>query len=194
MNFQIKLGGIMSIDENPEVRMFGFRINKTGTIILSFISITFCIQHIPSLCMHSQWLFNLFIHYTIPELLAMLDVVVHYIIDFIITLIIVSLLITIFVICAKMQKSFRREDTTVRWFFFRLTKASLAILFVLSLVYIIIDSYLVYLYTKNLIYVNPIVPIEIIISYIVSLIVALILMVIHLYTLIICVKNRDTFM
>ncbi len=182
----------MSIDKLPEVRLFGFRISKTATIILAFIALTLFIQHIPQVYYSGLFLVYNLIQNTIPEILANIGEYIQVIFNLLIQLTIVSFLLTIFILCAKIQNSFRHEDVYVRWFFYRLTKASMAVLFMLSLVYLITNSINLYNSVNSLlffithtagIYVN---------HYIFLTVATLILMLIHIYTLIICVKNRET--
>jgi len=182
----------MSKEENSELRLLGFQINKTGTIILAFISLTICIQFIPHVYYIGQSLLLTLIHSSISEILANIGYLIRTAVAFVIPLSVVSFVIIIFILCSKMQKSFRSEDIFVRWFSFRLTKASLATLSILSLVYIIINSFNLYNYVNTLIEFIDYALVYLILYHIVQIVAALILMVIHIYTLIICVKNKET--
>ncbi len=104
----------MSINENSEVKLFGFRISRTGTIILFFISLTICFQFIPELYYFGALIFYNFINSTFPEILANIDVVIQMIFVFFILFTLISFLVAILIICVKTQKSLKSEDISVR--------------------------------------------------------------------------------
>ncbi|MFX1377680.1 MAG: hypothetical protein ACFFA4_01175 [Promethearchaeota archaeon] len=182
----------MTIKENSDIKLFGFRISKTGTIILAFISLTLFIQFIPQLYYFIQSF--LYYLYTIPisELLTNIGNLIVSVIPFILMFILVNFLITIFILCATIQKHFRSEDIFARWFFYRQTKSSIAVLFILSLVYIIFNSFNLYNYIITLIEIISFAPENFINYYIVLIIAVIILMIIHIYTLIVCMLNKET--
>ncbi|MFX0021859.1 MAG: hypothetical protein ACFE9S_06000 [Candidatus Hermodarchaeota archaeon] len=181
----------MSID-NTEVRLFGFRINKTGTIIVAFISLTIIIQFIPHVYYIGQSLVLTIFQSLISELIANIGYLIRTTIALIFPLSIVSLALTIFILCVKLQNFFRSEDIFVKWLSFRLTNASIAPLAILSLVYLIISSFNLYNYFTVLIDFIEYGIIYLIIYHIVQSVAALILIIIDIYTLIVCVKNKKT--
>ncbi|MFX0021860.1 MAG: hypothetical protein ACFE9S_06005 [Candidatus Hermodarchaeota archaeon] len=182
----------MNFNEDPEGTLFGFRINNTGTVILSFISLMFCLNYITTLYINIRTLLSLFIFYSIPDILAYhLDSLVRYMILTLIPLILTSFLITIIVLCARIQMSNRIESSIVRWFFFRLTRVSLGILFLLSIIFIIIESNSVY---NNLYYLwNFSHSLEIVSMYSFFLTTDFISITILIYTIIVCVRNKGRF-
>jgi hypothetical protein len=123
----------MSIDKNTEVKLFGFRIGKTGTIVLAYITLIFFIQYIPQIFYASQSLLDTITHNTIPAILANFGDFIQDVIHFVVPLTLAGFCITIFILSVKMQESFRGQDIYVKWFSFSLTKTSIAVLFILSL-------------------------------------------------------------
>ncbi|MFX1241316.1 MAG: hypothetical protein ACFFA7_08725 [Promethearchaeota archaeon] len=181
----------MSIDKNAEVKFFGFRIGKTGTIILSFIALTLFIQYIPHVYYMGQMLLLYIFNTPITEILANIGSFIQGLISFIIPLTLLSFLLVLFILCATMQKSFRSEDIYVKWFSYRLTKSSITVLFILSLIFIIIDSMNFFDWVISFTYMILHMPISFVIYYIIIIVTVLLSMIIQVYTLIICVKSRE---
>ncbi|MFW9971283.1 MAG: hypothetical protein ACFFDF_13910, partial [Candidatus Odinarchaeota archaeon] len=134
----------MSIEEDSKTKLLGFLINKTGTIIIAYFCLNFFIQYIPQIYYAGQSLVLLFIFNTIPEILANIGILIQAIINFAVSLSLIGLALTIFILCVKKQKSFRPDDNFVKWFSFRAAKTSLATLFIISLIYIISESFSLY--------------------------------------------------
>jgi hypothetical protein len=183
----------MTINEYPEEKFLGFPINQTSNTILAFLSLTICIKFIPTFFIYGQQLYYLIIHYSFPELLTHIVNVIQSIIAFLIPLSVLSFLITIFILCVIKRKSYNKEEINVRWLFFKQTKASVTVLFIVSLIYLPLNSFYLYNSINYTIYFILRGYIDLIALYAVSSITELISIIIHIYTLIICVKNRETF-
>lgn len=181
----------MSKEEDFGTKLLGFRINKTGSIIIAYLCLIFFIQYIPTLFYSGQSLVLLFIFNTLPELLANIGNFIQTTVAFIIPVSIVGLIIAIFILCVKLQNSFRDDDIFVKWLSFSLTKASLATLFILSLVYLIMNSFSFYSNFVTFIEILQYASVYLINHFIVIIVTGIILLVILIYTLIVCVKNRE---
>jgi hypothetical protein len=182
----------MDLNNNHEVRLLGFRIQRTGTIILSYIALTLFIQFFSELYYQVQSLLYYIFNTPISEILANIGNFLQGMIGLLIPLTLESFLLAIFILCVIKQKSFRNEDIYAKWFSIRLTKSSISVLFILSLAFIIIDSLLFFNSLMSLMIITLHLPSLYLIYYLIFNIAAIISMVIQIYTLIICVKNRET--
>ncbi|MFX0140301.1 MAG: hypothetical protein ACFFDN_42065 [Candidatus Hodarchaeota archaeon] len=185
----------MSVIKKNELRFLGLRINKSIAVILFFFSFTGIIGYIPSLYYWSYLLDQLHSGYTFAELLERIHTLIQYWINFLIPLTLVIIYLYIVLNCISIRKSFRdREDFSAKWFGFRLTNTSLIVIFFLSLVNLAIDFYVISSSIGTLVQFQQysIDPAEhIVVHYIITIITTSILVVINIYTIIICLKNRD---
>jgi hypothetical protein len=183
----------MNVEENNGVRLFGFKINNTVAVVLFFLSFTMMIGMIPYVYYLVWSLLNMLISSSISELLTVSFDFILFLGMLFIQWLTVIIFFYIIIVCFSKRKFLgRNEDIEVKWFGFRLNKTSLTALFLLSLVLMMTElfslinstgllmNYLRYSY----------IPRFIIIQSILVLIVSSILVIVFIYTLVVCGKGN----
>lgn len=183
----------MSKSDKNELSFFGIKINNNALTILFFFSLTGIISRIGELYVMRSFI-HLFDGYTFAELIEVFDSVLFNWVRFLIPLMMTIIYLYVILNFLLVQKSYREtEDFKIRWFGFGLTKTSVPILFILSILNLIITVSTMYYSIASLVsYLQSgySYPEYIINSYIISIVSSIVLTIIYIYTLIICLQNR----
>jgi len=174
--------------KNREVRLFGFKINNTASVILFFLALGWILTSIKPLIIFFQSLTQL-IGLSLSELGGYTFTLL--IINPLIFLILLMIYIYILIVCTRTKKLYREiEDAQIQWFGFTLTQSSYLIISLLSILNIIMGIYSLFTSISSFIFLYntyPLSPLPIynIILFIIDLVVSLTLMLIYIYTIII---------
>ena len=181
----------MNKDENTEVKLFGFKINNTVAVILVFFAIPI-----------SMGFFNQ-IYLTIYSLIQMIGspvgdifslIIYQQLINILIIIISVSIYAYILITCSKTKKLEREtEDTQMKWFGFNLTNTSLITIGILSILGIITSITLIISQIYYILFMVSLLHgfnIQVF-NNVLNAIISLVLMLIYIYTVIVCRKANS---
>ncbi|MFX1323547.1 MAG: hypothetical protein ACFE8N_01220 [Promethearchaeota archaeon] len=176
-------------DNSNKTKLFGFKINNTITALLFYSILPFLLNSIPMIIYQTL---NLR-HFSVAELLGDFTNALYFFLYLVLPANLVPLYVYILIKCVIIQKQTRDNvDNHVRWFGFQLTKSSLFIIFLMSIIYLVLTfrswvnaSINLSFFLERTFY-YP----EIIAQHIAMIIVGVFLTVFFIYSLAVCAKNR----
>jgi hypothetical protein len=175
-------------NKGQNATLFGLKITNTATVLLFYLILPLMLNSIP------------FLLYLIANMLEYPSDIFSDPLSFlyltfflVIPIVLISLFTYVLVKGFINQKMFREEEgLRVKWFGFRLDNTSLIVLFLLAIFYLILDVRSLVSYINSaLIYLRFSLPPEtVIIQLYASFILVAITINFHIYSLVICAKNR----
>ncbi|MHA1883621.1 MAG: hypothetical protein ACXAAI_14520 [Promethearchaeota archaeon] len=183
----------MNKNEPSRASILGFQANDTTTAVLFFISFTMILEYLSFLYFQVWNFVYMILSISISEILTMGFQFFTFLAVFSLLWIFVSLLFYIVIKCIINRKSVGNyEGVKIKWFGFRLNKTSLTVLFILSLVFMMINlvKLLMSIGTLSTYLILSWYPSFMLIQQLISLISSMILISFCIYTLVICGKNR----
>ncbi|MFW9822424.1 MAG: hypothetical protein ACFFE4_05790 [Candidatus Thorarchaeota archaeon] len=177
-------------DESNKSKLFGFKINNMVAALLFYMILPFLLNSIPMIVYQTL---NLR-HVSIAELLGNFQSVLYFALYLVLPVNLIPLYVYVLIKCVIIQKNSRENtNTSVRWLGFQLTKSSLFIIFFMSILNLILSFRSWVSASMNLPFFldRPFYYPEIIAQYIAMIIIGIFLMVFFIYSLVVCVKNRN---
>jgi len=181
----------MERNEIKSAKLFGLKINSTAMVVLFYIILPLMLNLIP----YYLYLIVNMIEYPLFTFPTDPLTVISLLVFIAIPTLLIPLFIYILAKCIIIQKLFReQEDFKVNWFGFRLDNTSLTVLFLLSIFYLILDIRALISYINSItIYIRFSFPPQSLLFQIYSSILLVSITInFHIYTLVICAKNRKT--
>ncbi|KKK40270.1 hypothetical protein LCGC14_0786540 [marine sediment metagenome] len=183
-------GKIITEEKKSDIKIFGFRINNTIGVILFYLVFSWVISYI-----RLTYTFITFFTQLADLLgLGLSFALATSLINFFFYMAILLVYIYILLVCVKLKKTYEEDEVIEsRWFGFRLNQISSVVLGILSILNIILGIFSVYGYIGNLIQLSLIfsfpAPSIYTIQFILNFIDGLILLLLNIYTFIICKRN-----